>query len=131
MEAILSPDTIQEVVKLAPTLERLSFVGCSISDESWRELLSYPFPKLRELQIQATDAPPDTLHLLSQNLAARSLSWVRLAEDAQRLDGGLELLADRAIFPALQAVEVGTEKRAALLLAGIAVHSPTYFGWRS
>lgn len=131
VEAILSPDAILEIVKLAPTLERLSFVGCSISDESWRTLLSHPFPKLRELQIQATDAPPNTLQLLSDNPAAQSLSWVRLAEDAQRLDGGLELLADRAIFPALQAVEVGAEKRAALLLAGIPVYPPTYFGWRS
>lgn len=131
VEAILSPDAIQEIVKLAPTLERLSFVGCSISDESWRDLLSHSFPKLRELQIQATDAPPDTLHLLSQNGAARSLSWVRLAENAQRLDGGVELLADRDLFPALQAVEVGAEKRRPLLLAGIAVHTPTFFGWRS
>jgi uncharacterized protein (TIGR02996 family) len=131
VEGILSLDAILEAVKLAPTLERLSFVGCSISDESWRTLLSYDFPKLRELQIQATDAPPDTLRLLSQNLAARSLSWIRLAETPQRLDGGLELLADRELFPSLKAAEVGAEKRSALLLAGVVVHPPTFFGWRS
>lgn len=131
MQAILSPHTIREIANLAPHLERLSFVWSSVSDDSWRELLSYDFPKLREVQINGTDAPADTLTLLSRNAAAQSLVRIRLSEDAARLDAELGLLADRHLFPALQCVELGAEKRRPLLLAGVAVEAPTYFGWRS
>ena len=131
MEATITPDDIHEIGKLAPHLERLSFVGCSLSDDSWRTLMSHQFPKLRELQIQATDAPADTLHILSRNAAAKNLSWIRLSENPTRLDAGIALLHDRDIFPALHAVEVGLEWRSLLRGAGVSAHPPTYFGWRS
>ena len=78
MEATITPDDIHEIGKLAPHLERLSFVGCSLSEDSWRALMSYQFPKLRELQIQATDVPTDIRRMFPQMLsgdsAAKNLS---------------------------------------------------------
>ena len=131
VEATITPDDIHEIGKLAPHLERLSFVGCSLSDESWRTLMRYQFPTLRELQIQATEAPADTLYMLSRNAAAKNLSWMRLSENPMRLDAGVALLNDRDLFPALRSVEVGLEWRSLLRAAGLSAYAPTYFGWRS
>ncbi len=131
MEATITPDDILEIGKLAPHLERLSFVGCSLSDESWRTLMSYQFPTLRELQIQATQAPADIIEMLSRNAAAKNLSWIRLSENPEGLEAGMALLNDRGLFPALHSVEVGREWWSMLQRSDVSPHAPTYFGWRS
>lgn len=131
MEATVTGDDIHEIGKLAPHLERLSFVNGMLTDHLWRALMSYQFPKLRELQIQATEAPSDILHMLSENAAAKNLSWIRLPEDPVGLYAGMALFNDRDLFPALHSVEVGRGSVHLLRRAGVSAHRPTYLGWRS
>ena len=72
IEGRVTPGLVHEIARLAPHLERLSFVGYPIRDDSWRELLSYQFPKLQELQIQGAEVPDDAKARLPITVSLRT-----------------------------------------------------------
>lgn len=96
---------IEALKELAPSLERLTIRGYSLSSEDFVDIFSTHFPKLRELTLSHSNADGSCIEALVRSGTSLTLEVVSL-DGTHILEHGLEMLDSRKNFPKLLSLSV-------------------------
>ena len=105
INANIDENGIETLKELAPSLERLTIRGYSLSSEDFADIFSTRFPKLRELTLSHSNADSLCVEALISSGTSHNLEVVSF-EGTHIQESGMELLDSGRNFPKLLSITV-------------------------